>query len=417
MTTTLGTAAAVAAGGRNLPPGYPYKLESLYGVEDPQFLRTMGYLLGPPVVAGNTVETLVNGDEIFPKMLEAIAAAERSVTLETFIYWEGEVGEKFATALSERARAGVKVQVLIDAVGSDKLDDKYVERMSEAGCDVELYNPLRRSDVLSFGRLNHRTHRKLLVIDGKIGFTGGVGIADEWLGHAEDEDHWRDNQYRLTGPAVASLQAAFADHWIEATGKVIHGDDYFPPLTETGDKLAQVFKSGPNGGSESMQLMYLLSFAAARKQILLGTAYLVPDQVTIDTLVEARKRGVQVKIVIPGTTTDKMITLHASRACWGQMLEAGIEIYLYERTMYHCKWMIVDGLWTSVGSANLDNRGFRLNGEANLNVYDADVAAEQERLFEADLKHCHRVTLEEWRDRPTREKLKEKVARVARWQL
>jgi len=407
----------VAGGCAGLPPGYPYRINAKYGVDDPQFVQTMGHLLGPPIVEGNKVETLVNGDQIFPAMLEAIASARNTITFETFIYWKGTIGDRFADALSERARAGVKVHVLIDAVGADKLDEAYIKQMTDAGCQVEIYNPLQWFDITSAARLNNRTHRKLLVVDGRIGFTGGVGIADVWLGNAQDSDHWRDTQYRVTGPVVSHLQSAFADHWIESNGLVLHGESYFPILEKTGEQWGQVFKSGPGGGSESMQLMYLLSFAAAKKQIRLATAYFVPDQLTIDELIDARRRGVKIQVIIPGAKTDVPITRQASRASWGQLMEAGIEIYEYQPTMYHCKLMVVDGMWTSVGSTNLDNRGFRLSGEADLNILDPHFAAEQERLFDEDLKRCRRISLQEWKDRPFGERLQEALANIIRWQL
>jgi cardiolipin synthase len=407
----------LTGGCSGVAPGYPYRIESLYAVDDPQFARTMGHLLGPPLVHGNAVETLTNGDRIFPAMLAAIRSAERSVTFETFIYWKGKVGDQFTEALSERARAGVKVHLLIDAVGSDKMDKSYVERMRKAGCEVAIYNPLRWFDLTSAARLGNRTHRKLLVVDGKVGFTGGVGIADDWAGDARNEREWRDTQYRVTGPAVADLQSAFLDHWTEADGGVLHGDAYFPKLDRAGDLYAQMFKSGPGGGSESMQLMYLMSFAAARKHLRLATAYFVPDDLTVRTLVEARRRGVRVQVLIPGHLTDVPITRDASRAVWGDLLRAGAEIYEYQGTMYHCKQMVVDDLWVSVGSCNLDNRGFRLNGEANLNVLDPGFGAEQARLFDDDLRRANRITYEAWANRPFGERLKEAAASLLKWQL
>ncbi|HEX8916500.1 MAG TPA: cardiolipin synthase [Humisphaera sp.] len=407
----------LAAGCSNLDPGYPYKIESKYGVADPQFSRTMGHLLGPPLVHGNDIRSFRNGDRIFPAMLADIAAAQRSVTFETFIYWKGEVGKKFTDALCDRARAGVKVHLLIDAVGSDKMDEDYLKRMRACGCKIEIYNPLRWFDLTSAARLNNRTHRKLLVVDGKVGYTGGVGIADEWLGDAQDPGHWRDTQYRLTGPAVADLQSAFMDHWMESSGYVLHGDDYFPQLDRAGDKYAQVFKSGPGGGGESMQLMYLLSFAAARKSLRLSTAYFVPDDLTIRTLVEARKRGVRVQVIVPNHLTDVPLTRHASRAVWGDLLEAGVEIYEYQPTMYHNKLMVVDDLWVSVGSTNLDNRGFRLNGEANVNVLDPAFGAEAAAQFDADLTRASRITYEQWADRPFGERFAEVFASLLKWQL
>lgn len=306
----------------------------------------------------------------------------------------------FTTALSERARAGVKVDVLIDAVGGDRIDGTYIRQMTDAGVEVKMYHPLKWWDLSSAARLNNRTHRKLLVIDGKLGFTGGVGVADVWSGDAQDPRHWRDTHYRVTGPVVADLQAAFADHWLTTDGQVLQGDDYFPKLEQAGTLLAQEFKSASDGSSDSMQLMYLLSITAASRSIRLATAYFVPDDLTIRAPLAARRRGVRVQVVIPGKYTDVPTTLEASRASWGPMLKAGVESYEYEPTMYHWKMMVVDDLWTSIGSANLDNRSFRLNGEANLNVLDAGFAAEQAKLFEADLRHRNESPMSSGRSGP-----------------
>jgi cardiolipin synthase A/B len=376
-------------------------VEHRYDVADPQFPRSMSVLLGPPLVADNRVDTLLNGDEIFPAMLAAIRAAKSTITFETYIYWSGEIGRAFADALAERAQAGVKVLVLLDAVGSNKLDRDSIELMRKAGAEIEFYHPVR---WYTLGRLNNRTHRKLLVVDGRIGFTGGVGIADKWSGHGQDEDHWRDTHYRIEGPAVAQMQAAFMDNWTKVTGRVLHTQDYFPAVTGAGKHRAQVFHSSIEGGAESMHLMYLLSIAAASKTIHLAMAYFAPDPIALDTLVMALRRGVKVQILLPGPITDAQFVQNASRGQWGAVLEAGGEIYQYQPTMYHCKVLIVDGLWTSVGSTNFDTRSFRLNDEANLNVYDADLAQRQIDDFNADLKQARRVTLEEWRARPWRQK-------------
>jgi cardiolipin synthase len=384
----------------NPPTERPYKIESLYSVADPQFARTMGNLLGPPLEGGNSVVTLVNGDRIFPAMLEAIRAAKKTITFETYVYWSGDVGAAFTEALSEKAQQGVKVHAIIDPIGSDRIDHKYLQTMKDAGVEYVLYHGLRWYDLSSTQRLNNRTHRKLLVVDGEVGFTGGVGIADEWKGDAQDDKHWRDTHYMLRGPAVAQLQAAFVDNWMETTGRVLHGEDYFPKLDQPGPLFAQVFKSSSSGGSESMELMYLLSIAAAQKNIRLASAYFVPDKLTTQALVDARKRGVVVQIIVPGPKIDMKVVRGASRARWGELLKAGVELYEYMPTMYHVKQMIVDDAWVSIGSANLDNRSFRLNDEANLNVLDGAFAAEQIKVFDADLLKCRRITYERWKKRP-----------------
>jgi cardiolipin synthase len=403
-------AANLARGDKAIDRDVPH----LYSVADPRFVRTMSVMLGPAVLPGNRAQTLLNGDEIFPAMLEAIRGARKSITLEMYIYWQGKVGAAFTEALVERARAGVKVHFMYDALGSGKIDKRYVEQMKAAGVEVARYNP-PRWDTLA--RQNNRTHRKLLVVDGRVGFTGGVGIADEWSGHAEDPQHWRDTHYRIEGPAAAQMQAAFMENWIETTGHVLHGEDYFPKIPPSGPHLAQVFVSSPGGGGESMQLMYLLSIAASAKSIQLSAAYFVPDEVEIGALVAAMKRGVKLQIIVPGPVIDNKVVRRASRAAWGELLRAGAEIYEYQPTMFHVKVMVVDGLWTSVGSTNFDNRSFSTNDEANLNVLDAGFAAVQGKVFARDLERSRRITLEEWQRRPLAEKLWERTMGVLSPQL
>jgi cardiolipin synthase len=266
-------------------------------------------------------------------------------------------------------------------------------------------------------RINHRTHRKLLVVDGWTGFTGGVGIADQWLGHAQDERHWRDSHFRVQGPVVAQLQAAFLDNWIESEGHVLDGEAYFPPLAPAGPDLAQAFRSAPGEGTASMRLMYLLAIAAAAKSIRIANAYFVPDSQSVAMLVEARRRGVVVEILVPGPVLDAQVVRRASRAMWGPLLESGVRIYEYQPTMYHTKVMVVDDLWVSVGSTNFDNRSFRLNDEANLNVLAAGFGRDQSRLFAEDRRRSREVTLEAWRHRPLRERLEERWASLLRSQL
>lgn len=385
-----------------------------YGLHDAQYQRALGVLLGPPITEGNRLEAFQNGDRIFPPMLAAIRGARHTITFETYIYWSGDIGKAFADALAERARAGVKVHVLLDWVGSSKVDEAFVKEMEAAGVQVRKFHKPRWYDL---SKMNNRTHRKLLVVDGRIGFTGGVGIAPAWTGDAQDAEHWRDSHFRAEGPVVAQMQAVFMDNWIKATGDVLHGERYFPALSEVGRQRAQVFSSSPSGGSESMHLMYLLSIAAATRSIDLSSAYFVPDELTVRTLVDAMRRGVRLRIITPGPIIDSQTVRSASRAGWGPLLEAGAEISEYQPTMFHCKVFTVDGLLVSVGSTNFDNRSFRLNDEANLNIYDAEFAAAQTAQFEADLKQSRRVTLQAWRDRPWTEKLQEHLAALLASQL
>jgi cardiolipin synthase A/B len=385
-----------------------------YAVADAQFKRSIGVMLGPPLLEGNRVDTLLNGDEIFPAMLAAIRGARKTIDFETYIYWSGNVGKQFADALAERSRAGVKVHLLVDWVGSQKMDKDLLDEMRKSGVEIEKYHPLA---WYTLDKLNNRTHRKLLVVDGRTGFTGGVGIADEWSGHAQDPDHWRDTHYRIVGPAVAQMQAAFMDNWTKVTGTILNGPDYFPRIEPVGDDLAQLFHSSNDGGSDSTHLMYLLSIASAAKSIDLEMAYFVPDDLATEAILAAIRRGVRVRIILPGRHTDASLVRGASRALWGPILEAGGEIYEYQPTMFHCKVLVVDGLWTSVGSTNFDNRSFRLNDEANLNVYDRGFAERQVADFEHDLAKSRRVTLDEWRSRALTEKAWERFVALFGGQL
>jgi cardiolipin synthase A/B len=321
--------------------------------------------------------------------------------------------------LSEKARSGVAVHILLDWVGCKKMDHRYLDELRQAGADVVQYH---KPHWTGLGRMNNRTHRKLLIIDGRVGFTGGVGIAEEWTGHAQDEKHWRDTHFQVEGPVVGHMQAVFMDNWIKATGNVLHGPKYFPeipPLAE-GDAchgVAHMFSSSPTHGADDMELMYLMAITAATHSIHLASAYFVPDGLAINALVEAARRGVRVRIVTPGKHIDTHTVREASRACWGDLLAAGIEIHEYQPTMFHCKLLVVDDYLVSVGSTNFDSRSFKLNDEANLNIYDREFARQQSAIFDADIEKSHLVTYEEWLRRPRLEKLIEKVVPLLDWQL
>lgn len=391
-----------------------HKVERLYSAEDPEFLRVMGVLLGPPVIAGNRYRVLVNGDQIFPAMLDAVRNAQRTIDFETYIYWSGSIGRAFADALTERAKAGVRVHVLLDWLGAAKMDDALIDELKSAGVEVQKYH---KPHWTGLGKLNNRTHRKLLIVDGQIGFTGGVGIAEQWTGNAQDPDHWRDTHFRVEGPVVGQMQSVFMDNWIKAAGAVLHGVEYFPSLSPVGDGLAQVFSSSPSGGSASMELMYLLAITAAKRSIRLSSSYFVPNDMALQALTDAIKRGVKLQIITPGEHIDSETVRQASRGKWGALLEAGAQMFEYQPTMYHVKAMIVDEFMVSTGSTNFDDRSFRLNDEANLNIYDAAFAKEQVAVFEADLAKSKRITLEMWKARPLREKIAEKIASLLDSQL
>ena len=390
------------------------KLEKHYSIEDPQFIRSVSALLGPSFLEGNEVIVLTNGIKIFPVMLKAIQEAKQTITFETFIYWADSIGEEFAEALSERASAGVNVHVLLDWLGSVKMEQKQLDKMVKAGVEIQRYHKPHWSHL---PRLNNRTHRKLLIIDGKLGFTGGVGIADQWRGNAHNPNEWRDTHFQVSGPVVAQMQAVFMDNWIKADGKVLHDLKYFPALKKTGSLPAQMFSSSPSGGGDSMELMYLMAITAAQNSIYLSSAYFVPDELSINALIAAAKRGVKISIITPGKHIDTHIVRKASRASWGSMLKANIQIAEYSPTMYHCKIIIIDSLFVSVGSTNFDNRSFRLNDEANLNVFDKDFAKEQINIFNEDWAKSHVVTFSEWSQRTWLEKLLESGSLLFKSQL
>jgi cardiolipin synthase len=391
-----------------------HKVDHLFGIDDEQMRREMGTLLGPAIVPGNEIRPLMNGDEIFPAMLQGIRSARRTITFETYIYWSGQIGEKFADALIERVRAGVNVHLMLDWVGCSKMAHTLLERMRAAGVDVERYHAVR---WFTLGRLNNRTHRKILIIDGVLGYTGGVGIADQWSGQAEDPEHWRDMHFEVRGPVVAQMQTAFLDNWIKTTGRVLHGDRYFPALRPAGERAAQMFMSSPEGGSDSMRLMYLTAITAAEKSIDIEAAYFIPDRLMSRELISSRKRGVRIRVLVPDKHLDSETVRIASKREWGPLMESGIEIYLYEPTMLHCKMLIFDRHMVSVGSTNFDMRSFELNDEASLNIYDNAFAAQMTQTYEQDLKAATRYSLDQWQHRSRAQKLTELVLLPIRSQL
>jgi cardiolipin synthase len=381
-----------------------HQVRHLYSTIDPQFEREMGTLLGPAILSGNRITALQNGDEIFPAMLSAIRSAEHTIDFETYIYWSGHIGEEFAQALIERVRAGVKVHLMLDWLGSEKMTPQLLTQMREAGVEVERYHALHWYNL---GKMNNRTHRKVLIIDGKIGFTGGVGIADEWSGHAQDPSHWRDIHFEVEGPVVAQFQAAFLDNWTKTTGRILNGADYFPELATVGDLKMHMFMSSPAGGSESMRLMYLMAITAAEQSIDIEAAYFIPDTLMSHELIKARQRGVRVRILLPDKHLDSETVRIATKRAWGPLLESGVEIHEYDPTMLHCKMLIFDHYMVSVGSTNFDMRSFELNDEASLNIYDAGFANRMTQVFEEDLKASTPYDFARWQQRPWLEKVAE----------
>ena len=376
-----------------------HRITADYATDDDVFVRMMGNLLGPPLVEGNHITVLQNGDEIFPAMLSGIRSARRTITFENFLWREGNVSDQFAEALLERANAGVKVHFLQDALGCDSVRGGAMNMLRRSKVELEIFRFFNLT-------MNFRTHRKLLIIDGQEGFIGGVGIADDWLGNGRTRGLWRDLQYQVRGPAAAQLQQAFIDNWLETRATLLHGDAYFPKLESEGTELCQVFKSSAGEGSDSARLMLLVSIAAARKTIRIANAYFIPDALFQQTLLEARERGVTIEVITPGFDTDAQLVRAVGKMRWRRLLEAGVRFYEYQPARFHCKYLLVDDCWASVGSANLDNRSLSLNEEANLNVLDKSFVAEHTRIFEDDKAHSREITLDDWRKRPWREKLK-----------
>lgn len=394
------------------------KIEKLiqtdYSVADPAFRNSMSGLLGGTFLDGNRVEQLLNGDQIFPSMLKAISEATNSITFENYIWETGDIGGKFAKALINRARAGVQINSIVDGMGTLKLKRADIEEMTAAGIHfVKLGRDRWYKLKLS---INHRTHRKLLIVDGKIGFTGGVCIADKWSGKGDLPDHWRDTHFRIEGPVVREMQGIFAENWLQTTSEVLQGTKYFPEIEPSGSAPMQCFKSGPKDGEENARLVHLFAIASARKNIRLSHAYFVPDDLAAKELLAARKRGVKVEIIVP-FKNDSSVGRAASRSRWGDLLDAGVEFYQYKQSLFHCKVMVVDDVFVTAGSINFDNRSFRINDEANINVLDKKFAAAQIKVFEEDKRKSSPLTVQMLNDRPWYSKCADFCAGFLRSQL
>jgi cardiolipin synthase len=396
-----------------VPPRFG--LEHQYSTDDEEFLTTMAGATGVPFFEGNRLEILNNGDVFYPAMLAAIADAQLSITIEAYIYWAGEIGLRFARALAAKAQSGVSVKILLDAVGSATIGDEILEVLEKGKCQLAWYNPVR---PYSIGRLNHRTHRKSLIIDGVIGFTGGAGIADHWMGNAQDHKHWRDVQVRIEGPAVVPLQTGFANNWMQATQELLTGPLFYPPAeVQPGSLALQTVMSSPETGASTVRTFYYLSITAAQKSIFVANPYFVPDQGAIDILVEAKRRGVDVRIMVAGIYNDAWLARQNSIRLYGPMLEAGIQILEYNHTMLHQKTMVVDGVWATAGTTNFDSRSFAQNEENNVGCYDRAIAAQLEEIFMSDLPKCHVVTLEAWRKRGVWAKTQQFIASLLQEQV
>lgn len=391
-----------------------YGLDHEFAVDSDEFLETITGATGVPILPGNRIEVLHNGDEFYPAMLEEIGRAERSITIEAYIYWAGEIGRTFAKALADKAREGIPVKILLDSVGSATIGSEILETLEQGGCQLAWYN---RIHWYTIGQFNHRTHRKSLIVDGHVGFTGGAGIADVWLGHAQSPEHWRDTQIRMAGPAVTPLQTGFAQNWLQTTGELLSGATYYPEHRHEGEFAVQTVMSSPESGASAVRLMHYLPIVCARRSIYIANPYFIPDQAAIDTLVEARRRGVDVRIMVAGRHNDTWLARQNSRRLYGPLLRAGIQILEYNRTFMHQKTMVVDGLWVSIGTTNFDNRSFAHNEETSVCIKDAGLAAAMERTFHDDMRACDRVELDAWQRRGLWTKSLEAVASLLEAQV
>ena len=380
------------------------RIRSDVAASDPRHAAYIAALLGADLTRGNRYDVLTNGDQIFPAMLEAIAEARKRIVFETYIYDSGEVAGQFTTLLESAARRGVSCRLVVDAVGSSGMDSAHIERLERSGCTVAIFNP---PHWYALEELNYRDHRKILVVDGEVAFTGGVGVADHWRGNAEDREHWRDTMIRLRGPAARLLEAAFYENFMEVHGPVSATLDA-AAWADSPEGHSLVVRSSPSGGSNALKQLYLLALASARHTADVTSPYFVTDESTMWALEDAVARGVRIRLLVEGDITDAKPVKYASRDSYDHLLRLGVEIYEYEPTMLHTKTMAVDGVFSVFGTANFDNRSFELNDEVTVAVSSRELSARLLKDMEEDLRRSKRLTLETWRERPWLEKVRER---------
>jgi cardiolipin synthase len=391
-----------------------YHLEHTFAVSDPEFFGSALALADPVPIEGNAIELLQNGDEYFPAMLDAIRHAKKTINFEAYIFYSDEVGRGFRDALCERARAGVEVRVLLDGLGSSwSLDNSDVSEMKKAGCKFAYYHPTQSWRI---DRTNRRTHRRVLVVDGRLGFTGAVGFAKHWAGYAQDKEHWRDQQARVRGPLVAKLQAAFQEHWAKTAGEALSGADQFPELASAGTLKGQLVTSH-SFSMAPVPLLQAIAFAAATQRIWITNAYCTPTPDQVELLTKAARRGVDVRLLLPGENNDQPLTKSAGRTAYGRLLAGGVKIFEFQPTMIHVKSMVVDGLFAMVGSSNLDSRSAEINEELDVVIYDRDFGKGMEEIFTHDVSQSRQYTIEQFRNRSLWERTIEWLALPFRSQL
>jgi cardiolipin synthase len=379
-------------------------------------LPTLIGLTEGAVDKGNRVEVLQNG-RYFDRLLEDIASAKSNIHMETFVWWNGAICDRIADALARRAREGIEVRLLLDYSGSSRAKNRsaMLRRMRDAGCEVQLFHALRISNI---GRMNNRTHRKVMIFDGRIAYVGGHGIAEQWTGNAQDTDHWRDTFARMEGPVAMTVQGVFCENWIEETGRVPAGEKYFPKLEECGETDAHVAFAAPRDSISSVQLLYYLAIGAAEKELLIQNPYFLPHEDAIEELKEAVRRGVDVRIMMPAAhVIDSPVVQHASHHHFGDLLENGVRVYEYQKTLLHQKVMIVDGKWSCIGSTNFDDRSFLLNDEVSVGFTDPKLAKQLRDAWLDDLQFCEERHFDEWRKRGLTHKLLDGFAFLFRREL
>ncbi len=398
------------------PDSHPavYALEPDFDSDSAEFRDTMTGATGMPLVEGNRVEILNNGDQFYPAMLEAIESSHLSITMEQYIFWNGEVGKRFAEALAERACAGVPVKILLDAIGSATLGSEIFETLEKGGCQLAWFRPIH---WYTLHRANRRNHRKSLIVDGRVAFTGGAGIADHWLGSASNEYEWRDIQIRVEGPAVTAQQAGFAQNWMLTTGEIINGHEFFPEPRVAGGVPVQTILSSPSAGASAAGTMYLIALQCAQQYLYIANPYFIPDSRIIEMLARAHRRGVSVKLMLAGGHNDTWWARQNSVRLYGKLAEAGVEIFEYIPTMLHQKTMVVDGVWGTVGTTNFDNRSFALSEETNICFHDPGLVEQLKNIFEADLACCRRIQIQQWKRRGPWQRTKESVASLIEDQM
>ena len=394
-------------------PTPKYELTDRNGLppnDSERFLQVLEALSDAQVNRTGTLEVLTNGPSFYPAELDAIRNATQSVNIEAYIFQKGKIADQYVSALTERARAGVKVNLVIDSFGSAGTTKRYLAPLLDVGGKVGWYNGPSWHRLM---HLDNRTHRELMIVDGRVGFIGGAGIADQWYLGTKGHPRWRDSAVRIEGEAVCNLQATFAENWLATSGELLTGEAYFPSLRNEKPLVAMVVNSTPTvGGGTRARILFQLLLASARESISITTPYFLPDRSLMKELCRAVERGLRVRILVPGRKSDHMVTRSTSRAGYGQLLKAGAEVYEYQPSMIHAMVLCIDNLWVVVGSTNFDNRSFGINDEVNLALRDANIAMRFENDMAFDLEQSRRISLREWQHRPVTERATELMGLV-----